>query len=194
MSIFPTGIVSALRTFLAKKLGDEMMFPQARSSALKRVLASNIAITNEAGDPFQKLLKPLGVRELNVLKKDPELIQRIKDVVKLDADDIREYMLASWGLRVESCQDDDWWADIEDIRDKLPEWTRAVVEGSYIPGENFLDWGRSLLMEEVRVNINIRRIEELKVKLKEERAKEQEEAMVIYARSYGIMGQCGPYI
>jgi hypothetical protein len=137
---------------------------------------ANIAITHDAGNDFRKLIDDLTLEELKILKLDEDLIQRTKDIFKLDAEGLREYMVKNWGLLVESCQNDDWWCDIEGIRDRCPDWSRAIIEGHYIDSDDFVKWAQRWLMQEVRVNINIKRIEELRAAAKKRKEDQCSEA------------------
>ena len=139
------------------------------------IIVANIAIINGAGNDFRKLVDDLTLPELKILKHDEDLIQRTKDILKLDAEGLREYMVRTWGLLVESCQNDDWWCDVEGIRDRCPDWSRAIIEGHYIDSNDFVKWAQRWLMQEVRVNINIKRIEELRAAAKKRKEDQQKE-------------------
>lgn len=136
------------------------------------IIVANIAITHDAGNDFRKLIDDLTIMELGILKQDEDLIQRVKDILKLDAEGLREHMVKVWGLLAESCQNDDWWIDIENIREQCPKWSRAIIEGHYIDGNDFVDWGQKWLMREVRVNLNIKYIEWLREEKKKKISKE----------------------
>jgi len=152
------------------------------------IIVSNIAITHGAGNDFRKLIDCLTIDELKIMKLDEDLIQRTKDILTLDAEDLREYMVKAWGLTVEECQNNDWWFDVEGIREKCPIWSRAQIEGHYIDGPDFIKWAQQWLMQEIRVNINIKYIEELRAAAKQKKEKEQRDLEEQYseAQKYGM--------
>lgn len=184
--IFYLSIVSSLLTCLTNK-GTKVL-PHLLGYN-KTIIMSNIAITHGGGGDFRDLIKHFNLKELNVLKQDEELIERVSDISKLGAEDIQEYMLKEWGLVAESCQNDDWWVDIDGMRDRIPKWARAVIEGTYVSGDDFVDWGRARLMEEVRVNVNIKIIEELR-EVQKKKAQEELERQYSEACMYGAYGIC----
>jgi len=151
----------------------------------KGVIVANLAIHYRAGTPFRKLIADLTLTELRILTKNEDLGQRIKDISYMEADDLREHMIKHWGLEVESCQTEDWWVDIEPVRKKLPAWSRATIEGRYIHGEDFVEWGRKWLLEEVRVNLSIRYIQDLREKEKLKKEKEQQEIEDAFCQGWG---------
>lgn len=152
------------------------------------IIVSNIAITHMAGNDFRKLIDCLTLEELKILKLDENLIQRVKDVLDLEAEDLREYMVKTWGLVVEECQNNDWWFDIEGIRERCPKWARATIEGHYVDGGDFVKWAQQWIMQEIRVNINIKYIEELRAAAKEKKEKERRrlEEQFSEAQKYGM--------
>jgi hypothetical protein len=173
--IFPTRIVPALFASLIHK-GHQMFGRFGTYLGLNRgIIVANIAITHDAGNDFRKLIDDLTLVELRILKQDEDLIQRVKDILELDAEGIREHMVKVWGLSAESCQNDDWWIDIENIREQCPKWSRAIIEGHYIDGDTFVKWGQKWLLQEVRVNINIKYIAELRDAKKKKAVKELED-------------------
>ncbi len=180
-------IVPALLAFFTDK--GSKVIPHALSYS-KAIIVSNIAVSNGGGSAFRNLIKHLNLQELRILKREEGLIARVSDITRLDEEDIREYMLKEWGLVSESCQNDDWWVDIEGIRGRCPKWARAVIEGTYVSGDDFVDWGRARLMEEVHVNINIKLIEELREieKEKKERAQKKLDEQYSEAEMCGMFG------
>jgi hypothetical protein len=137
----------------------------------RAIVTANLAQESGGGDKFQKLIRNLSLEELYILRQEKSLINRIVAITKMDADDLREHMVKKWNLTVESCMNDDWWVDIEVLRRRYPKWARAIVEGHYLKRDRFEEWGHELLMEEVHVNINIKRIQNLRKAAKEKQAK-----------------------
>jgi len=150
---------------------------------------TNIALVNGCGNEFRKLIKHLNLAELHILKQEKELIDRVEEISEMDADDLREHMVKKWNMTVESCMHDDWWIDITELRKKYPKWARAIVEGHYLPRDTFEQWGRELLMEEVRVNIQIKHIQDLRKIAKEKKEKEQKDIEEQWAE----LQACGYY-
>ena len=129
-------------------------------------------------DRFQREVGDIR-RRLALAKKDfdaraEELHEKLV-AGPVDADELREHMVKKWNMTVESCMNDDWWVDITELRKKYPKWARAIVEGHYLPRDTFEQWGRELLMEEVRVNIQIKHIQDLRKIAKEKEAEEQKQ-------------------
>jgi hypothetical protein len=179
-----TSIASALLTFFINK-GLRML--PVGMLANKGVIVANLAVTNGGGNGFRHLISHLSLRELHTLRQNKDLIERIKKITKMDAEDLREYMVKNWGLTVESCQNQDWWVDIESIRKTCPKWARAVVEGHYIDSTDFIKWGCERLMEEVRVNLNIRYIQELRAEAK----RKEEETRRLQEEQFEAAMGCG---
>lgn len=185
--IFHLSIVPALLAFFTNK--GSKVIPSVISYS-RGVLVSNMAIVHGGGNDFRNLIKHLNIQELRILRREEDLTAHVVSITKLDAEGIRKHMLEEWGLVAESCQNDDWWVDIEGIRDRCPKWARAQIEGTYIDGDDFVNWGRNRLMEEVRVNINIKLIEELRKikKQKDERDRKELEEEYSEAHMYGMYG------
>ncbi|KKL98057.1 hypothetical protein LCGC14_1828240 [marine sediment metagenome] len=183
-------IVSTLFASLLRK-GHKMFGGYLRFN--KGVIAANIAITHGASNDFRKLIDCLSVEELKILKQDEDLIQQVENVLELDAEGLREHMVKTWGLLVEECQDNDWWFDIEEVRKRCPKWSRAVIEGHYVEGGNFVTWARQWLMQEIRVNINIKYIKELRDAVKEKKEKERRELEKEHSAAvkYGVCDNMG---
>jgi len=170
--VLHTRIVPALFASLIYK-GHQMLGKFGTYLGLNRgIIVANIAITHGEGNEFRKLIDDFTLAELQVLKQDEELIERVKKIVQLDAEGIREHMVKVWGLLAESCQNDDWWIDIENIREQCPKWSRAIIEGHYIDGNDFVKWGQKWLLREVRVNLNIKYIDLLRAAKKEKKKKD----------------------
>jgi len=152
------------------------------------IIVANIAICNGAGNDFRKLIDCLTLQELKILKKDEGLVDRVKSILQLDAEDLREHFVKVWGLSAEECQNNDWWIDIEEARKKCPKWARATIEGHYVDGDDFVKWAQSWLMQEVRVNINIKRIEQLReaAKAKKEKQRKAQEEQCEEMRQCGM--------
>jgi hypothetical protein len=131
-----------------------------------------LVVINRLGPEFKRLVGNLSVDELNVLIREVDLLERVRDVSNMDEEEIRSHMSEAWGLIAESCQNDDWWIDIEPIRHRLPSWTKAVIEGQYVFARRFAEVGRDMLMQEVRVNINLRLIQLKKEAVRSQRAEE----------------------
>ena len=133
---------------------------------------ANLAQESGGGEEFRKLVQDLSLEELHILKQEKSLIDRTVAITTMDADALREHMVRKWNMTVESCMNDDWWVDIEVLRKRYPKWARAIIEGHYLTRDRFEQWGRELLMEEVHVNISIKRIQDLRKAAKEKKAKE----------------------
>jgi hypothetical protein len=141
---------------------------------------------------FKKLIKSLPKGELKILRSRKDLIARVADISNMGPVQIREYMLEHFGMVAETCMNHDWWVEIEGIRDRVPKWSRAVHEGHYLGETEFMDWGQRRLMLEVRVNLNMARIRELR----EERAEKQRKAVEAQKAAVGYyelagFGHCG---
>lgn len=179
--ILHIGIVPALLHYLSEK--GEKVIPDRYLGFNRGIIVQNIAVCNQGDGTFRDLIKDLALPELKILKGDQDLIDRVKAITKMEHEDLREYMVTHWDLTVESCQNDDWWVDIEGIRERVPKWARAVIEGAYIDGDDFLKWGRHQLMQEVRVNINIKRIKELREAAEEKKRRQQKALEEQYAEA-----------
>ena len=121
----------------------------------KARVVHSLTSVDQSDSAFRKLIKSLNLEELKILKLRKDLISRIKMITHADEAQFREYIQEHFGMTVEPGQDGDWSVDIDEIRKRIPAWSKADHEGQYVEGRRFISYARRLLMQEIRVNINM---------------------------------------
>lgn len=130
----------------------------------KRWLIQNLGIQATAGSGFQILLDGLSLRELAVLRKHEDLVDRVKEITKMNEAALISTLQEDYDLEVQNLHSGDVWVGTNLIEDNIPDWFESTHCGWYLDlreGE-FHKWARELLMQEVRVNIWMRYLEHKK--------------------------------
>lgn len=116
---------------------------------------------------FNELLDSLSAKELKILKKNEDLVTRVTDICKLSKMSMFKHIKTDYGFKIDNCSNGDIWVDAGDVTDPLvPEWIKAgqlAHSGWYLSfagvENEFMPWARSLLFQEVRVNMWLRYME-----------------------------------
>ena len=129
----------------------------------KKVWINNILLYNKAGldsEVFNGLLNSLSVRELKVLKKNGDLIERVVEICKLTKMGLLKTIRGDYGFDIQNCENGDVWISAaEDVENLTPEWItkgQLPFHGWYLSfnGEDntFVPWAQNMLLQEVRIN------------------------------------------
>lgn len=118
----------------------------------KRVLAFNMSGGSQT---FQDLLEGLSTREIIVLRKHTELIDRVREIANMNEPLILQELTEEYKLDVDLYQNGDIWIGTEQLEDSIPDWFETSHCGWFMNREEgeFLEWAKQFLMQEVRINI-----------------------------------------
>lgn len=133
-------------------------------------LIGRIADEQSGGDIFQGLLKQLSLQELVALNQHGDLKDRIKKITQLTDTAAMSILRTDYDLLTENCHTGEVWISTDELDDALPKWCETSHCGWYLTvsdGE-FLEWARDFFLQEVRINIWMRRLEKAKSSPKQE--------------------------
>ena len=136
----------------------------------KKIWINYMLKSNEPGldsKMFSGLLDTLGVKELRILKKNEDLIDRVMEICKFTKMGLLKTIRNDYKFEIQNCQNGDVWLEAGDSVEELtPSWIRKgqlPYAGWYLTfnGDNdtFSPWARSMLLQEVRVNLWVRYME-----------------------------------
>lgn len=116
---------------------------------------------------FNTLLDSLGVKELKILKRHDDLIERVSEICKLTKMGLLKTIRNDYKFDIQNCQNGDLWIEAGESIDKLtPDWIKKgqlPYSGWYLTfngdDNNFSSWARNLLLQEVRFNVWMRYME-----------------------------------
>ena len=116
---------------------------------------------------FNALLDSLGVKELKILKRHDDLVERVVEICKLSKMGLLKTIRNDYGFDVQNCNNGDVWISVPEETEKLtPEW----IEKGQLPycgwyltfngdDNDFVPWARNMLLQEVRTNGWVRYME-----------------------------------
>jgi hypothetical protein len=166
---------------------NQYLYPHINAAGLVHNLAS--------GDAGAKmLLNTLSGRELRILHKNRDLLERIVEIAQINGIALWSELHDRFDIEVILCSSGtgDYWANTSVDRDKsLPkefkEWYKATGHTGWYLGTQveFNMWARDLLLQEVRTNLMIRYIEHKRSEKKKRKATEAEQAAGVVA-AYGF--------
>lgn len=116
---------------------------------------------------FNSLLDPLSIKELKILKKNEDLIERVTDICKMSKMKLLVEIRDKYGFEVSNCQNGDVWIDGAASNEGLtPDWIKKgqlPFSGWYMrfngDDSEFVPWARNMLFQEVRINMWLRYME-----------------------------------
>jgi hypothetical protein len=130
----------------------------------KRFLIHNLLVQKHEGATFQGLLEALSLKELRILCKHEDLVDRVSEITKMSDQELLEVVKEDYQLEPANCATGDVWLGVENLEDRIPEDFVTRHSGWYLSlkdGE-FNVWAKHFLMQEVRINIWIRYLEHKK--------------------------------
>jgi hypothetical protein len=145
--------------------------PPSRESIMnKKVWINYMLGHNKPGldsKMFSGLLDTLGVKELRILKKHDDLIERVVEICKFTKMGLLKTIRNDYKFEIQNCQNGDVWIEGGESVEKLtPSWIskgQLPYAGWYLTfnGENdsFSPWARRILLQEVRINLWLRYME-----------------------------------
>ena len=116
---------------------------------------------------FSSLLDSLGIKDLKILKKNDDLVERVVEICKMSKMKLLMEIRDKYNFDVQNCSNGDIWIDGDDAVEGLtPDWIKKgqlPYSGWYLKfnGEDneFEPWARNMLFQEVRINMWLRYME-----------------------------------
>lgn len=127
----------------------------------KRAMAFNMSRGDKG---FQNLLDGLSAKEVIILRKHSDLIDQVRDIVKMTSIQLQAELREEYNLEIDQYHSNDVWVSTEKLEDAIPDWFTTSHCGWFKNSRDgeFEDWARNFLMQEVRMNIWIRYLEHKK--------------------------------
>jgi len=127
----------------------------------KKAIALNMS---EGNAVFQGLLNGLAAEEIIILRKHPDLRDSVREITKMTTVQLQAELQGEYNLEIDQYSSQDVWISTEKLDDAIPDWFETCHCGWWVPsqGEGFMQWARDFLMQEVRINIWIRDMEDKK--------------------------------
>ena len=132
---------------------------------LKGSLVATMAKNYEGGPLICRLLREnFSTNELKILKKHPDLIQRISNISQLKTGPLKMYLENNYGLEIgefaaPDSDDTDFFIGIEGLQERMPTFDKVKRGGWYVAEKDFVFWAQSFIMSQIRMNVIIRYIE-----------------------------------
>lgn len=140
-----------------------------RAILINRVMAAGTPVQ---GRVFQELLDPFSDKEVAILHKNQDLVDRAKEISCMTREQLLATIKDGYGLEVTDCENGDLWITADALVGVTPAWTKGKLPygGWYLTFQqsdnDFDPWARHFLMQEVRTYIWSRYMEK---KLEERR-------------------------
>ena len=129
----------------------------------KESLVRNIAARHGYSFNLQKLLRDLTKSELKTLQNNPDLVDKVVDISKREENALIEILEEEFDLDIEDCATTGKWIGIDQIEKSKPNWGPDHHIGWAAGGhEEFLEFARNFMLQEVRINLCVRYITEVK--------------------------------
>jgi hypothetical protein len=135
----------------------------------KNTYVNNLFIPHGCDKETRDLLCKLPLKELDILVKHMDILERVKNIAKMSSLHLDHLMTSQYGLKVDAWSDGDYYLGVTNIEDRAPRWWHSDHIGwTFHTGDTaqFCAWARDFLMQEVRINIWIRYFEHKKAELK----------------------------
>lgn len=152
---------------MIEREGDIIPFPppppRKKNPMYKKVWINYMLGHNKPGldsEVFNDLLDTLSVKELKILKRQEDLIERVVEICKMTKIVLLKTIREDYGFDVQNCNNGDIWIDAsEDVANLTPEWIKKgqlPYSGWYLTfngdDNEFMPWARNMLLQEVRIN------------------------------------------
>lgn len=140
------------------------MYSNTHQDYNKRLLALNMSQGNKE---FQTLLNLLSTKEILILRKHDELMDKVHEISKMGVQTVLEKLQTEYALDIDHHVNGDVWIGTEQLEDGIPDWFESSHCGWFKSlDKEFMVWARTFLMQEVRINIWIQYLEHEKEKAK----------------------------
>ena len=130
---------------------NPFLFPQIN----KKAMVFNMS---QRDSEYEKLLSTLSTKELGILQKHDDLIEKVKGITKMTQIQLLQELEDEYDLEVDQYNIENMWLSTEKLEDAIPDWFSTSHCGWFkdVRDGEFTDWAREFLMQEVRINIWIR--------------------------------------
>lgn len=126
-----------------------------------------LGLTGANAAVFRKLVADLNSKELVALRRNEDLVARVKEISSMSQEQLVQEISEGYGLEVTSCMNGDVWIGTDALDDFRPDWAvknrQLPFAGWYLtyePQDNeFEPWARAFLMQEVRIEVWARYLE-----------------------------------
>jgi hypothetical protein len=150
-------------------------------AAVIRTLSAQSGYDSE----MQELLDTFTTKEIRILRRYPDLIDRIYQISQMTNTSLLEVLDSEHDLRpaVSPAGTADCWLSLGKLNSRIPLWYPVSHVGLWFDGKegsDFREFGQFLLLQEVRVNLWMRYIE-----YKKEKAKSSAVDLRSHWESYG---------
>lgn len=128
----------------------------------KARLIERLGIENHKNGVFKDILECLSLKELTILRDQPDLIKRIKTLTGMTSSDFLKVITEDYGITSDDTCVGDIWLGLSKLEDKIPSWFTTNHCGWYLSVQDgeFQEWAREFLLQEIIINIWIRYIED----------------------------------
>lgn len=144
-----------------------MIPPQVMDN--KTIRVNNLMVGQQGNAAFKRLTSSLSTKELKILRKHPDLIERVSAISKMNVRELEAELKEEFSLEVEPSSNGDCWISTDALDPYVPEWAKTGHCGWYMGfddtsllGADFEDWAQNFLLQEVRMNIWLRYMEHKK--------------------------------
>jgi hypothetical protein len=136
----------------------------------KAAIAYSLSIgSGRARESCERLFCSLTLREIGVLRRNKELVEEVQDIAKMTTAELIIELANNYDLEIERLVPgqvigESYWIGIEQLEDAIPEWFSTTHDGwhKFDKDEDFSNWAKDFLLQEVRINMWIRLLEQRK--------------------------------
>lgn len=141
----------------------------------RHAFINNMFVRHGCDKETRELLEKLSHKELRILAKYEDLLERVKNIAKMSDMHLDHLMSTEYGFKVDSWSGGDYLLSVSELDNRAPGWWKSQHVGWAFELGNkkqFCDWAKGFLIQEVRINIWMRYIEYRKSVLKSKRGAE----------------------
>jgi hypothetical protein len=123
----------------------------------------------ESRKSCEKLFLSLTQREIGILRRNKDLIDEVHGIAKMSTGELITELKNSYNLDIDVLTPgkligESYWIGNERLEDAIPKWFSTAHNGWHKFDENndFSDWAKNFLLQEIRINLWIRLLEKRK--------------------------------
>ncbi len=111
---------------------------------------------------YRKVIENFSEIELSLIIKNKDLGDRLKEISKMKLKQVLDSIRADFKLKIHPYGDAENWISLHELGffKDLPKWWRTTHNGWNIRTEDMVKFGQGLLIQEVRINLYLRYIED----------------------------------
>ncbi len=113
---------------------------------------------------YRELLDGFSGQELRVLRENPDLVSRVKEIAKMSVTQVLTELREEYSLEVDQYEEGSRWINTEKLDGAIPEWFYSDSWGEHVSAREgeFMGWSRNFLVQDVRINIWVRYLQQEK--------------------------------